>query len=102
MSVLRRSPAGGVERCVRFETGRQSARQLHLFHKPVTALNAHGGEIVGPEGYRYLNYEQGRSGWRPPLGASGLPLLLGKDGYQKLGTDLCLGYVSKTRSKKSR
>ncbi|HUN52589.1 MAG TPA: fumarylacetoacetate hydrolase family protein [Candidatus Sulfotelmatobacter sp.] len=27
------------------------------FQKPVTALNAHGGELVRPEGYRYLNYE---------------------------------------------
>ena len=27
------------------------------FMKPVTALNAHGGEIVRPEGYQYLNYE---------------------------------------------
>ncbi|MEZ5649808.1 MAG: fumarylacetoacetate hydrolase family protein [Burkholderiaceae bacterium] len=27
------------------------------FQKPVTTLNAHGGEIVRPEGYRYLNYE---------------------------------------------
>ncbi|HYM32703.1 MAG TPA: fumarylacetoacetate hydrolase family protein, partial [Candidatus Cybelea sp.] len=27
------------------------------FQKPVTALNCHGGELVRPEGYRYLNYE---------------------------------------------
>jgi 5-oxopent-3-ene-1,2,5-tricarboxylate decarboxylase/2-hydroxyhepta-2,4-diene-1,7-dioate isomerase len=27
------------------------------FQKPVTALNSHGGELVRPEGYRYLNYE---------------------------------------------
>jgi len=27
------------------------------FMKPVTALNAHLGEIVRPDGYRYLNYE---------------------------------------------
>lgn len=27
------------------------------FMKPITALNAHGGEIVRPEGYQYLNYE---------------------------------------------
>ena len=27
------------------------------FMKPITALNAHGGEIVRPEGCRYLNYE---------------------------------------------
>jgi 5-oxopent-3-ene-1,2,5-tricarboxylate decarboxylase/2-hydroxyhepta-2,4-diene-1,7-dioate isomerase len=27
------------------------------FMKPVTCLNAHGGEIVRPEGYQYLNYE---------------------------------------------
>ena len=27
------------------------------FLKPTTTLNAHGGEIVRPEGYRYLNYE---------------------------------------------
>ncbi|MFE6055279.1 fumarylacetoacetate hydrolase family protein [Kitasatospora sp. NPDC056446] len=27
------------------------------FHKPVSALNAHGGAIVRPEGCRYLNYE---------------------------------------------
>lgn len=27
------------------------------FMKPITALNSHGGEIVRPEGCRYLNYE---------------------------------------------
>ena len=27
------------------------------FQKPVTALNCHGGELVRPEGYKYLNYE---------------------------------------------
>lgn len=27
------------------------------FQKPITALNAHGGELVRPEGYKYLNYE---------------------------------------------
>ncbi|MEZ5659410.1 MAG: fumarylacetoacetate hydrolase family protein [Burkholderiaceae bacterium] len=27
------------------------------FMKPVTALNAHGGEVVRPQGYQYLNYE---------------------------------------------
>jgi 5-oxopent-3-ene-1,2,5-tricarboxylate decarboxylase / 2-hydroxyhepta-2,4-diene-1,7-dioate isomerase len=27
------------------------------FQKPVTALNSHQGEIVRPEGYKYLNYE---------------------------------------------
>ncbi|MEZ5654046.1 MAG: fumarylacetoacetate hydrolase family protein [Burkholderiaceae bacterium] len=27
------------------------------FQKPVSALNAHGGELVRPEGYQYLNYE---------------------------------------------
>ncbi len=27
------------------------------FQKPLTALNAHGGEIVRPEGFKYLNYE---------------------------------------------
>lgn len=27
------------------------------FQKPTTALNAHGGELVRPEGYKYLNYE---------------------------------------------
>jgi 5-oxopent-3-ene-1,2,5-tricarboxylate decarboxylase / 2-hydroxyhepta-2,4-diene-1,7-dioate isomerase len=27
------------------------------FQKPVTALNAHGGELVRPEGCKYLNYE---------------------------------------------
>ena len=27
------------------------------FMKPITSLNAHGGEIVRPEGYQYLNYE---------------------------------------------
>jgi 5-oxopent-3-ene-1,2,5-tricarboxylate decarboxylase/2-hydroxyhepta-2,4-diene-1,7-dioate isomerase len=27
------------------------------FQKPVTALNAHGGELVRPDGYQYLNYE---------------------------------------------
>jgi len=27
------------------------------FQKPVTALNSHGGELVRPEGTRYLNYE---------------------------------------------
>jgi 2-keto-4-pentenoate hydratase/2-oxohepta-3-ene-1,7-dioic acid hydratase in catechol pathway len=27
------------------------------FHKPVSALNAHGGAVVRPEGCRWLNYE---------------------------------------------
>ena len=27
------------------------------FHKPTTALNSHGGEVVRPEGCRFLNYE---------------------------------------------
>jgi 5-oxopent-3-ene-1,2,5-tricarboxylate decarboxylase/2-hydroxyhepta-2,4-diene-1,7-dioate isomerase len=27
------------------------------FQKPLTALNAHGGELVRPEGCKYLNYE---------------------------------------------
>jgi 5-oxopent-3-ene-1,2,5-tricarboxylate decarboxylase / 2-hydroxyhepta-2,4-diene-1,7-dioate isomerase len=27
------------------------------FQKPVTALNCHGGDIVRPEGFKYLNYE---------------------------------------------
>jgi len=27
------------------------------FHKPITALNAHGGEVVRPPRCRYLNYE---------------------------------------------
>ena len=27
------------------------------FQKPVTALNAHGGQLVRPDGYQYLNYE---------------------------------------------
>lgn len=27
------------------------------FQKPVTAINAHNGELVRPEGYQYLNYE---------------------------------------------
>lgn len=27
------------------------------FQKPITALNCHGGELVRPEGYKYLNYE---------------------------------------------
>ncbi|MCH9780530.1 MAG: fumarylacetoacetate hydrolase family protein, partial [Alphaproteobacteria bacterium] len=27
------------------------------FHKPLTALNAHGGDIIRPEGCEWLNYE---------------------------------------------
>jgi 5-oxopent-3-ene-1,2,5-tricarboxylate decarboxylase/2-hydroxyhepta-2,4-diene-1,7-dioate isomerase len=27
------------------------------FHKPITALNAHGGDVVRPRGCRWLNYE---------------------------------------------
>ena len=27
------------------------------FHKPITALNAHGADVVRPEGCRWLNYE---------------------------------------------
>ena len=27
------------------------------FHKPVTALNSHGGDVVRPEGCQWLNYE---------------------------------------------
>jgi 2-keto-4-pentenoate hydratase/2-oxohepta-3-ene-1,7-dioic acid hydratase in catechol pathway len=42
------------------------------FHKPVSALNAHGGEVVRPPRCRYLNYEGeiaiviGRGGRRIP------------------------------------
>ncbi|TGB09797.1 fumarylacetoacetate hydrolase family protein [Streptomyces sp. MZ04] len=28
-----------------------------FFHKPVSALNAHGGAVVRPDGCKYLNYE---------------------------------------------
>jgi 5-oxopent-3-ene-1,2,5-tricarboxylate decarboxylase / 2-hydroxyhepta-2,4-diene-1,7-dioate isomerase len=28
-----------------------------FFQKPVTALNVHGGELIRPAGYKYLNYE---------------------------------------------
>lgn len=28
-----------------------------FFHKPITALNSHGGDVVRPPGTRYLNYE---------------------------------------------
>ena len=39
-------------------TGKASAPpNPTYFQKPVTALNAHGGELVRPEGYKYLNYE---------------------------------------------
>lgn len=36
---------------------RQSTETPTYFMKPVTALNAHGGEIVKPADCRYLNYE---------------------------------------------
>jgi 5-oxopent-3-ene-1,2,5-tricarboxylate decarboxylase/2-hydroxyhepta-2,4-diene-1,7-dioate isomerase len=36
---------------------RQPTPTPTYFMKPTTALNAHGGEIVRPEGCRYLNYE---------------------------------------------
>jgi len=29
----------------------------NYFMKPITTLNAHGGEIIRPEGYKYLNFE---------------------------------------------
>jgi 5-oxopent-3-ene-1,2,5-tricarboxylate decarboxylase / 2-hydroxyhepta-2,4-diene-1,7-dioate isomerase len=39
-------------------TGKPSAPPSPTyFQKPVTALNAHGGELVRPDGCRYLNYE---------------------------------------------
>lgn len=36
---------------------RQPTETPTYFMKPVTALNSHGGEIVRPDGCRYLNYE---------------------------------------------
>ena len=39
-------------------TGKPSAPPSPTyFQKPITALNAHGGELVRPEGCHYLNYE---------------------------------------------
>ena len=39
-------------------TGKPSAPATPTyFQKPVTALNAHGGELVRPQGCHYLNYE---------------------------------------------
>ncbi|MEF3114204.1 fumarylacetoacetate hydrolase family protein [Streptomyces chrestomyceticus] len=38
-----------------FQTSLPSAPTY--FHKPVSALNAHGGAVVRPEGCQYLNYE---------------------------------------------
>ncbi len=41
----------------RAEFGAKLAAAPTYFHKPTTALNAHGGEIVRPPRCRYLNYE---------------------------------------------
>jgi 5-oxopent-3-ene-1,2,5-tricarboxylate decarboxylase/2-hydroxyhepta-2,4-diene-1,7-dioate isomerase len=41
----------------RAEFGVALGRAPTYFHKPISCLNAHGGEIVRPPGCRYLNYE---------------------------------------------
>jgi 5-oxopent-3-ene-1,2,5-tricarboxylate decarboxylase / 2-hydroxyhepta-2,4-diene-1,7-dioate isomerase len=41
----------------RAEFGAKLAAAPTYFHKPTTALNAHGGDVVRPPRCRYLNYE---------------------------------------------
>ena len=41
----------------RAEFGATLAAAPTYFHKPISALNAHGGEVVRPPRCRYLNYE---------------------------------------------
>lgn len=40
-----------------FRGTRDAPANPTYFQKPVTSINGHGGELVRPEGYQYLNYE---------------------------------------------
>jgi 5-oxopent-3-ene-1,2,5-tricarboxylate decarboxylase / 2-hydroxyhepta-2,4-diene-1,7-dioate isomerase len=44
-------------RLYEFTGGDKAPATPTYFQKPLTALNAHGGELVRPEGCKYLNYE---------------------------------------------
>ena len=37
--------------------GKGEPKEPTYFHKPVSSLNAHGGQLVRPGGHKYLNYE---------------------------------------------
>ena len=46
-----------ISRYYEFNTTRVPPKTPTYFQKPLTALNAHKGELVKPQGYTYVNYE---------------------------------------------
>ena len=46
-----------ISRYFEFNNTRVPPKTPTYFQKPLTALNAHYGELVRPQGYRYVNYE---------------------------------------------
>jgi 5-oxopent-3-ene-1,2,5-tricarboxylate decarboxylase/2-hydroxyhepta-2,4-diene-1,7-dioate isomerase len=46
-----------ISRYYEFNNTRVPPKTPTYFQKPLTALNAHGGELIRPAGYKYVNYE---------------------------------------------
>ncbi|HTG22919.1 MAG TPA: fumarylacetoacetate hydrolase family protein, partial [Reyranella sp.] len=46
-----------ISRYYEFNNTRTPPRSPTYFQKPLTALNAHKGELIRPKGYKYVNYE---------------------------------------------
>ncbi len=46
-----------ISRYYEFNNSRTPPKSPTYFQKPLTALNAHKGELIKPKGYKYVNYE---------------------------------------------
>jgi 5-oxopent-3-ene-1,2,5-tricarboxylate decarboxylase/2-hydroxyhepta-2,4-diene-1,7-dioate isomerase len=46
-----------ISRYFEFNNSRTPPKSPTYFQKPLTALNAHKGELIKPKGYQYVNYE---------------------------------------------
>jgi 5-oxopent-3-ene-1,2,5-tricarboxylate decarboxylase/2-hydroxyhepta-2,4-diene-1,7-dioate isomerase len=46
-----------ISRYYEFNNTRVPPKTPTYFQKPLTALNSHGGELIRPAGYKYVNYE---------------------------------------------
>ena len=46
-----------ISRYFEFNNSRTPPKSPTYFQKPLTALNAHKGELIKPKGYKYVNYE---------------------------------------------
>ena len=49
--------SGASARYYEFNNSRTPPKSPTYFQKPLTALNAHKGELIKPKGYKYVNYE---------------------------------------------